>query len=60
MVDEDLEEGVHQEDSVWQDAATVQQHGLEHSSVSADHSTPGSLTSIYILYIYIYTYIYHI
>ena len=29
MVDEDLEEGVHQQDSVGQDAAAVQQHRLQ-------------------------------
>lgn len=31
MVNEDLEEGVHQKDSVWQDAAAVQQDGLKHT-----------------------------
>lgn len=28
MVDNQLEEGVHQQDSIWQDTATVQEHRL--------------------------------
>lgn len=28
VVDNQLEEGVHQQDSIWQDAAAVQEHGL--------------------------------
>ena len=41
MVDKDLEEGVHQQDSVWQDAAAVQQHRLkpQHSLSQSYHTT---------------------
>lgn len=31
VVDQDLEEGVHQQNSVWQDAAAVQQNRLKHT-----------------------------
>lgn len=29
VVDDQLEEGVHQQDTIWQDAAAVQQHRLK-------------------------------
>lgn len=29
VVDDQLEEGVHQQDAIWQDAAAVQENGLK-------------------------------
>lgn len=40
MVNEDLEESVHQEDSVWQDAAAVQQDRLKHTIALINHLRP--------------------
>lgn len=34
VVDNQLEEGVHQQDSIWQDAAAVQEHGLWRIQIS--------------------------
>lgn len=44
MVDNQLEESVHQQDSIWQDTAAVQENGLRRTDTSSLEQTPNTST----------------